>query len=80
MEFVRQIIRAPALFLVENRFADFYVHPLHWHRTARPRRPGSMERDPGADETLPATGVQQQSETRLLILPILGAGSRHGRR
>ena len=28
MEFVRQIIHALALFLVENRLASFYVHPL----------------------------------------------------
>jgi len=71
VEFTREIIQALARFLDENRFATFYVHPVirvepsdhtdstRWKQMLSCVRPFQRQ------------AYQQQSETRLLILPIL---------
>jgi len=71
MEFVRQITRALALFLVENRFVSFYVHPLV--RIGPPDRDGPARWNEILEVTRPfqRQAYEQQSEARLSILPIL---------
>jgi tetratricopeptide (TPR) repeat protein len=73
MEFTRQIIQSLARFLVENRFASFYVHPVidigigppdttesaRWNEILSCARPFQQQ------------AYDQQTEARLLILPII---------
>jgi hypothetical protein len=75
MEFARQIIQALARFLVEKPFVSFYVHPV-------------LRLDPsdGTDSTrwealldlvrpFQQQAYEQQTEARLLILPIIEAAA-----
>ena len=75
MEFVRQIADALALFLVENRFVTFHVHPLV--RIGPSARDGDRDGPARWNEILEVTrpfqqqAYEQQSQARLSILPIL---------
>jgi tetratricopeptide (TPR) repeat protein len=71
MEFVRQITDALALFLVENRFVTFHVHPLV--RIGPPDRDGPARWKEILEVTRPfqQQAYEQQSEAQLSILPIL---------
>ena len=71
MKFARQIIQSLARFLVENPFVSFYVHPLiqigpsdgsdsaRWEELLDLVRPFQQQ------------AYEQQTEARLLILPII---------
>jgi len=71
VEFTREIIQTLARFLDENRFATFYVHPVI--RVERPDHTDSTRWRQMLNCMRPfqRQAYQQQSETRLLILPIL---------
>ncbi len=71
MEFLRQITHALGLFLVENRFVSFYVHPLL--RIGPPDRDGPARWHEILEVTRPfqQQAYEQQTEARLSILPIL---------
>jgi tetratricopeptide (TPR) repeat protein len=71
LEFTREIIQALARFLDENRFATFYVHPVI--RVERPDRTDLTlwKQILSCMRPFQRQAYQQQSETRLLILPIL---------
>jgi len=75
MDFAREIIRALARFLDENPFASFYVHPVigvgdggeddsaRWSALLSEIRPFQKH------------GFEQQTEGRLLILPIIDSAA-----
>ena len=71
MEFVRQVTDALSLFLAENHFVSFHVHPLV--RTGPPDRDGPARWKEILEVTRPfqQQAYEQQSEARLSILPIL---------
>ncbi len=71
MKFVREIIQALARFLVEKPFVSFYVHPVL--RTGPPDGTDSARWVEMLDEVRPfqQQAYEQQTEARLLILPIL---------
>jgi tetratricopeptide (TPR) repeat protein len=71
MEFTRQIIRALARFLVGNRFVTFYVHPVI--RIGRLDSGDSARWNAMLDDARPfqKQAYEQQTEARLLILPII---------
>jgi tetratricopeptide (TPR) repeat protein len=81
MRFAREIIRALARFLVENQFVSFYVHPVI--RIGANDGADSAGWKAMLDDVRPfqQQAYQQQTESRLLILPIIdpaaGTADRH---
>ena len=75
MEFARQIIRALARFLVDNGFVSFYVHPLiHVGPNDGADSPGWKAM---LDDVRPfqQQAYEEQTEARLVILPIIDAAA-----
>jgi tetratricopeptide (TPR) repeat protein len=69
--FSRQIIRALARFLVERRFASLYVHPVIRVGEAGGAGPAAWQELLDEIHPFQRQAYQQQTESRLSILPIL---------